>query len=193
LLHHHGLADVERADGLGRFHAAREVDARLTVGLDAAIRAGDGKQAFHHLVRRHDLDAFGFDLADDRTQETVVAERACRGLHHHLQRAPIRTDLLQRRPPHLADEDELVRAEFAQDLLALGRGAEPAPGMRHAVERIRRGLTFQGKNEKRPSGLAAGLDHDAGQSAAAGDDGEPIQGLAGQWWGGRCCGSRRHG
>ncbi len=64
---------------------------------------------------------------------------------------------------------------FAQQGKAGRRGAEPAPGMRHALYRRRLGRSFESKDEDIASGGAAAFDEVAWQPAASGDDPEPIR------------------
>ena len=104
-----------------------------------------------------------FELLDHRGQKTVIAQRAIADPRKQLGCAPIGPQRSQRRPPNAAGQHQLGHMIFAQQGKAGRRGAEPAPGMRHALYRRRLGRSFQSEDEDIAPGGAAAFDEAARQ------------------------------
>ena len=166
--HHHGLADVERAEGAHHVEAARDVGHLVRLGLESADGALADQQLRRHLDRGDDLEAFALEEAHDAAQHAVVAgRRDDAGDGGRLGKKP-RSGLMAPRSGrrHRADDDHLGDAGVAQGAHHAADLRPVDPGERK-IAQVAIGLAVDAHDVHRSATRLDALGDLARQAAAA--------------------------
>src|SRR5215471_4133109 len=191
LLNDDGLTDIEGAQGAGDTSPALDVGLRLPIRAEPAEGSFGDERPAEQLVGADHSKALLFEFLDHRRQQAVVAERAIADPRKQLGRTPVGPQSHERGSPDATGQHQLGDMVFTQQGKTSRRGAEPAPGVRHAFYRYGRGCPFESEDKDIPTGSAAGLNEVARQVAASGDNPEPIRHSLP--WADRWRGSNRRG
>jgi hypothetical protein len=191
LLHDNGLADIERAEFSRDAEPVLDIGRRLRIRPPPAERTLGRKPGNEQPVRGGNAKSLAFELVDDGRKKPIIAKRAIADAGEQLGRAPIRAQSRQAWPANSAGQHQFGNIVLAQQSETLRGGTEPAPRMRHALDRLRLGRAFKGKNEYVAADGAAGFDEAPRQAAAAGYYAEPTR--HSPLWADRWRGSNRRG
>ena len=172
LLHDHGLADIQRPQRPDHGDAARDIAFSLFVGLEAAQGTRRRQQIAEHVLRRHHMKAFAFQLRRDRLQQPVVAERAGADAGEEFGAPPVRLQFGKAGAAHAAGQHDITRTGGAQSVEHGAGRPQPDPEIDVAADAVRLRMPFEPEHEGLAADRPAGVQQPDRQITAARDDAE---------------------